>query len=354
MQAQHVHVDDVGEPSGDTGDLRRSGQEGEQVTRLLPQCPAHGVRDVVEGRGIDAQAVRRGHRSGRRAPADLDRVRDAGRRDDGRGRALLTERPGDRRGVHGRRGGEQAEVLTQARPRVDGEGEGQVGVQMALVALVEDDGADARQLRVPLQPLHQHPGRDHLDDGGRRDPALAAHGEPDPSADGFPEQVGHPAGGRPRSHPAGLGDDDPPPGTGAVVRAREQIRARGDAGAREHVRQDQRDQRRLPAARWGDQDRAPGPVQGGEEVGNAVPDREVRQGVRVRRPVPAGRRVHPRDGGAVDSRAISSGSTTTCRCSCPGSASLRRSWAAVCPIRWTGCRTVVRLGATRRARKRSS
>ena len=54
---------------------------------------------------------------------------------------------GVERGGHGHEG----EVLAKGDARVRQEGQEQVAVQGALVDLVEDDGVDTAQLRVPLE-----------------------------------------------------------------------------------------------------------------------------------------------------------------------------------------------------------
>ena len=64
---------------------------------------------------------------------------------------------------------------------LDGEGERQVGVELALVALVEQHGRGAGQLRVVLEAAQQQAGGDHLDPGGGAGAPLAADRVPDRS-----------------------------------------------------------------------------------------------------------------------------------------------------------------------------
>lgn len=186
-----VERDDVhrqpAEPARDGADLTGARQEHQDVAGLLGEGTAHGGGDVVEEPRVDPQPVRRRDPGRRRAPERLDRVQHAGRLDDGRG-AVLAEGGGEPVGVHGRGRREHAQVRAQRRPDVCAEGDREVGVEVPLVDLVEDHGADAGQLGVGEQPLDQQPGRDDLDPGARRRARLPAHAEPDGPADPFTEQ----------------------------------------------------------------------------------------------------------------------------------------------------------------------
>ncbi len=102
---------------------------------------------------------------------------------------------------------------------------------MPLVAFVEDDDVDARQLLVPLQPLQQHTGRDDLHACVPPHGPFAAHGEPHPLAGPLTQQPRHPPGRRPGRDPARLRHHDAPRGTAA-----------------DQPRQDERYQRRLARA----------------------------------------------------------------------------------------------------------
>src|SRR5690606_5988357 len=140
-------------------------------------------------------------------PADLDGV-GAGLARHHRGGLTVAEQGGDPLAVQGRRHDEEAQVGAQVAAGVEGEGEAQVGLQAALVELVEDDQPDALQGRVPLEPAGQDALGHHLDAGGGPGPPLVAGGVADHLADRFAAHGGHAAGGRPGGDAAGLEHDD--------------------------------------------------------------------------------------------------------------------------------------------------
>src|SRR5207302_62505 len=79
-----------------------------------------------------------------------------------------------------------------ARPGVEGQGEGEVGVEVALVELVEDHEADAGERRVVLEAAGEDPFRDDLDAGGGAGAALVAGAVAGGAADLLAEQDRHP------------------------------------------------------------------------------------------------------------------------------------------------------------------
>ena len=93
---------------------------------------------------------------------------------------------------------------------VEQEGHGGVGVEVAFVALVEQDGGGAGEFLVALEPLEEDAGGDDLDDGAGGDRAVAAYGVADAAAGLLAEQPGHAAGGGLRGHAARFGDHDGP------------------------------------------------------------------------------------------------------------------------------------------------
>ncbi len=235
MEGEDVDVAAAQAPD-DVVDLARAGQEDEDVTVLLGQGPAGDAGDVREElrAGAPRRQPWRGARRG--APLRPDRVERTGDRDDGG--ALAEERRDPVRLDRGRHRDER-EVLAQRRAGLDEHGEEEVGVDLALVHLVEDDGAHARQLRVALETAQERAGGDELDEGLLAHLPLAAHGEAGHAADRLPEKAGEAACRGPRGDAPGLGDDDPA--------------AQGDGERGRH-------ERGLPAARRGLQDGgAPGP-----------------------------------------------------------------------------------------------
>lgn len=204
VHLEHLCVD-PGELPGHPRDLPDTGQEAEHVPLPFREGPPYGRRHMRQQRRIHAHPVRRLHRPGGRRPDDLHRVRDPLGLDDRR----IAQQPRPPLRVRRRRGGHQPQIGPDRLPYVEEEGGHRVGVQMALMALVDDHHVDPGQLLVPLEPLEQHPGGHDLHHGVPPDHALPAHGEADPPARLLPEQPGHPPGRRPRGDPARLGDHDP-------------------------------------------------------------------------------------------------------------------------------------------------
>ena len=127
---------------------------------------------MVEEGGRDAALVRAADAGGRWAPGLDDRVQRPGHVDD-RGRCAASDEHGGARGLDRGRHRDQQEVLAQGGAGVEQQREGEVGVELPLVHLVDDHGADAGQVGVPLEAAQQHAGGDDLDPGGgatRRSP----------------------------------------------------------------------------------------------------------------------------------------------------------------------------------------
>ena len=166
------------------------------------------MRQELPGHAARAQAGR-ARRRGR--PHLLDRVERAGDRDDGGGacRAAGGEHGGQAVEVDGGGHGQDHEVLAQ-RPGVQEERQEQVGLQGALVHLVQNDGGNPGQVGVRLQAAQQQTGGDHLDARARAGPPLPAHRVADGSAQRLAEQVRQAPGGGAGGDAPGLGDDDAP------------------------------------------------------------------------------------------------------------------------------------------------
>jgi hypothetical protein len=160
--------------------------------------------------------------------------------------------------VRGGRGGQHPQVRPQGGAYLDQEGQRQVGVQVAFVAFVDHHHRGTGEFRIALQAADQDAGGDHLDDGPRRDLAVAADGVADPLADPLVQQVGH------------------APGRGA---------GRDPAGFRHHhpsgAGQGQRYQGGLAGAGRRDQHRRARPRQRGRHRRQHRADRQVGQGLRV-------------------------------------------------------------------------
>ena len=144
------------QPAGDGADLARAGQEDEHVAGRLGQRPAGTSRR----RGRAAAGRPAGRAAGRPAAAGgaqttVDVVQRARGLDDRGGRRPSPSSAASRCACGGGRHGEQQQVRAQRGADVEAEGEREVGVEVPLVALVEDDRVGAGQLGVALQPADQ-------------------------------------------------------------------------------------------------------------------------------------------------------------------------------------------------------
>ena len=105
---------------------------------------------------------------------------------------------------------QQPEVLPQPLLALDGEGQGGVGMQAALVEFIEDHQGHAGQLGVLLQHPGQHPFGHYLEPGGRTGPALPSHPQADALPHLLPELARQEAGDIARREASGLEHDDAP------------------------------------------------------------------------------------------------------------------------------------------------
>jgi hypothetical protein len=250
VQWHGVHTS---EEPGDPVDLTGARQEHEHVTVRFGQCGVDSAGDVVFGPLAP----------GRRGVGGRDRVGADVCLDHRRVRA---QQRGDPAGRDGGRRREQPQVRPEPGAGVEQQRQQQVGVEVPLVDLVEDDRADAGQARVVLEPAHEQAGGDHLDPGVLRGAAVAADRVPDRPADGLTELPRHPGGGRPRREPAWLGDHD----------------LAGPVGERE------RHHGRLAGARRRHEHRGARPVERGDHVVQHRADREVGSDSHTSEPRPTG------------------------------------------------------------------
>ena len=163
-------------------------------------------------------------------------------------------------GVEGGRHGQDAQVGAQRVACVEGEGEGEVGLEVAFVDLVEDHHSGAGEGRVPLEAAGQDALGDHLDAGVPSDVALVAGAVTDGAADLLTEQVGHASRGSTGGQASGFEHHDPP----AVQPRLGQQAQRHDGG--------------LAGSRWGLEHRGRGLAQGRSQVLDGGFDREGREG----------------------------------------------------------------------------
>ena len=202
MQGQDVGGTQVGQGLGDTGDLAPAGQEDEHVAIAVRNDPSNGSGHAWHQASVPRQQI---------GPLvlDLDEMAASGRLQDG----TMEERcDGTRiqRGGHGQqpqRGTGLAHLAQQ--------GQGQVGLQAALVQFVEDDRADraapallALQEGIGLQPAGQQPLGQNFQPGLGTDLRLESHAKADLAAQMSAafrrDSLSHQAG----SGPSGLEQQD--------------------------------------------------------------------------------------------------------------------------------------------------
>ena len=197
-------------------DLPGAGQEGEDIPRLLHQ-------GLADGAGHGWQPVRSRVAVG---VTDLDGMAAAGGLDEGGATQEVRQGSGVQGGGHG----QEAQVGAQAGDHVQGQGQAQGGLQVLLVELVEEDGADPGQGRIDLEaPGEESLGQD-LDPGAGADAPLEADLVADRLAQGLPQQVRHAGGGEARRRPSRLQQQEALAGQ-PVLREQGQGHAGGFAGA---------------------------------------------------------------------------------------------------------------------------
>ncbi len=186
------------EAFGRPGDLRLAGQEH--------QRPALGLRHRAERqlrhRLLEARASARPAGPRPIEPARLDRPSASL---GGQHRRPAHQRR-DRRGVERGRHHQERQIRPQRTADLERQRQPEVGLQPALVELVEDQAARARQVRRGLDHPRQDALGHHLDPrAGHR---LAAHAVADPPPHRLAQRLRQPLGGGARRDPARLQHDD--------------------------------------------------------------------------------------------------------------------------------------------------
>jgi hypothetical protein len=176
-------------------DLRRTGQEGQDVARLLHQRLTRR-RD----QGVHRISVR-----GALGIADLDRKGPTlGMQDRGVAQELCNGF-----GLQGRRHDQETQIGSQTAHAVQRQREPQIRVQTALMELVEDHQPDPVQCRIALQTSRQDALGDDLDPGARTEATLEADLIADPFPQGLAESFSHPCRRHPGRWTARLEHQDP-------------------------------------------------------------------------------------------------------------------------------------------------
>jgi hypothetical protein len=146
--------------------------------------------------------------------------------------------------------------------RIEREGKAEIGIERALVELVEEDRRDPVERRIVEDHAREHALGDDLDAGAAADPRPEAHAQSNRVAHLLAERAGHAVGGGPRGEPARLEHDQlalPDPGfveererhPRGLARAgrRDEHRVRARAQGSRELRQDLIDrERRLEGA----------------------------------------------------------------------------------------------------------
>nr|WP_244439321.1 hypothetical protein [Azospirillum baldaniorum] len=247
-------------------DLPGAGQEDQRVAALLAQGAAdgggHGVFNTGAGAGgVEVAGL---HREG---PALAGHHRG------------VAQQCGDRTAVQRRGHHHQPQVVAQCAARLLHQGQRQIAVDAALVELVEQHGADRRQLGVLLKLAQEQAVGHHLDPGLRPDLGVQPHTVPDRLADAFPQHRGHAAGGGAGGQPPRLQHDHLAPGQPGPV----------EQGQR-HAGGLARPRRRL-------EHRHAAPVQRGQQLGKHGIDGKGRDAHEFCEPVERGAARVPGSGG---------------------------------------------------------
>ena len=188
----------VGQQPTDAPDGGGPGEEHEHVTAFVADRLVHDGGDGIEGPDPGPGGP----------PTDVDGVGAAGAGHDRRRSGGPAQQDGQPGGLERGRHGQQPEIRAQALPGVEGERQRQVGLQVPLVDLVEDDQGGAGQARVGLEPTGEDPLGHDLDPGRRSDVTFVPGAVADGLADPLAQEVGHPPGRGPGGQAPRLEDHD--------------------------------------------------------------------------------------------------------------------------------------------------
>ena len=213
-------------------DASRSCSARRSATREISPWPGRKTRIPPSSRPSAIRTARAacssiGARESRPEIAGFDREHAAGALDQRR----IAEQAPDRGDIQGRRHHQQAQILAQQRLAVAGEGEAEIGVEAALVELVEKHRGHAVEGRIVEDHAGEDALGDHLDAGASGDAGFQPHAVADGLADRLAEHRRHARGRRPRGQPTGL-QDDQLAGTNPGLLEQRERNAGGLAGAR--------------------------------------------------------------------------------------------------------------------------
>ncbi|MNM67038.1 hypothetical protein D3C81_785550 [compost metagenome] len=198
-----------------------------RLTRQEHQDTARLVSDGLQHR-IDHPRLDELARLERPAPPHIDRVH-APFAADHRG---IVEQARQTLALKGRRHQQdlQRRLVTQQLATIEAQGQGQVGIEAALVELVEDQQAHTVQGRVGLQTTGENPFGNHLDPRVRADLAVQPNAITDRLPDLLAQLAGQPLGCRPCRQAPRFEHEDALPGQPRLIKQR-QRHTGGLAGA---------------------------------------------------------------------------------------------------------------------------
>ena len=225
----------IGERRCDARDLAGARKKDEHVAGVARRARRRSRRATVASRRACARGVDVARLDGKRATFARDDRRVAEERRDGGS-------------VERRRHDGDAKIVAHERLRAKRQREAEVGVDAALVELVEDEKADAVERRVVLQAPREDAFGDDLDARRAADARVAAHAIADRLADALAVQLGEPEGGGARRESPRLEHDDRAPVEPAGVEEGER-NGRGFAGAGRRLNHDRRGDERA-RRRW--------------------------------------------------------------------------------------------------------
>ena len=221
-QDHHIRVQArLRQGAGKPPDLRDAGQEHQNAARGFGERPMHGRLPMRDG----APVLRRARGIGPMVQAD--RMTATGAHEHRR----ITEQPGIRCAVHRRAHRQQAQVLAQCRAALQRQRQAQIGLQAALVALIEDHQTVIGERGVALDETRESAVGHDLDACRRPHALFQPHPITHGFADRFPALLGH----APRRHdgcePSRLDHQDAPAGEpGRVKQRRRHLRGLAGAG----------------------------------------------------------------------------------------------------------------------------
>src|SRR5690606_24373477 len=122
----------------------------------------------------------------------------------------IAEQARNARTVDGCGHGNEPQILAQATLRIEREREAEIGIERALMKLVEQDGRNTLELRVVEDQTREHAFGHHLDPRLARDLGAEADADADSLPDLLSQRRSHAGGGGAGGEPPWLKHEDTP------------------------------------------------------------------------------------------------------------------------------------------------